>query len=203
MVAPDEVSVTNILCAFSNALVDFMLNGTAIKSALESGKNLDGEACDKIYSSCPLTKEQSLQIFSKLLPNAASASSKWIFYSIWSVVANYHISTIWTNSTNCTLSFMLFISLNKYIAWIIQIFVFFLVLHQSFRSAIEPCQRCSVIDFKWKLLDLQMTWFHRLVLFLIRERLESFLFCAELPSVNIMWSVDQRLANTFQDWSHL
>lgn len=53
-----------------------MLNGTAIKEALESGKNLDGETCDKIYSSCPLTKEQSLQIFSKLLPTAASVSSK-------------------------------------------------------------------------------------------------------------------------------
>lgn len=57
--------------SLSNALVEYMLNGTAIKEALQNGKNLDGDTCEKIYSFCPLTKEQSLQIFSKLLPTTA------------------------------------------------------------------------------------------------------------------------------------
>lgn len=59
----------------SNALIDFMLNGTAVKEALENGKNLDADACEKIYSSCPLDKQQSLQILSKLLPGANAASN--------------------------------------------------------------------------------------------------------------------------------
>lgn len=59
----------------SNALVDFMLNGTAVKQALEKGKDLDADDCDKIYNSCPLTKEQTLQILSKMLPGAGAASN--------------------------------------------------------------------------------------------------------------------------------
>lgn len=55
----------------SNALIEYMLNGTAVKEALENGKNLDADACDKIYSSCPLDKEQTLQILSKLMPGSA------------------------------------------------------------------------------------------------------------------------------------
>lgn len=54
-----------------------MLNGTAVKEALEHGKNLDADPCEKIYTSCPLTKEQSLQILAKLIPGAASAAN-WI-----------------------------------------------------------------------------------------------------------------------------
>lgn len=60
---------------FSNALVDFMLNGTAVKQALEKGKDLDADDCDNIYNSCPLTKEQTLQILSKMLPGAGAASN--------------------------------------------------------------------------------------------------------------------------------
>lgn len=52
-----------------------MLNGTAVKEALEHGKNLDADPCEKIYTSCPLTKEQSLQILAKLIPGAASAAN--------------------------------------------------------------------------------------------------------------------------------
>lgn len=60
---------------FSNALIDFMLNGTAVKEALTHGKNLDADPCDKIYSSCPLDKEQTLQILAKMLPGASSATN--------------------------------------------------------------------------------------------------------------------------------
>lgn len=47
-----------------------MLNGTAVKEALEHGKNLDADPCEKIYNSCPLDKNQTMQILSKLLPGA-------------------------------------------------------------------------------------------------------------------------------------
>lgn len=60
---------------FSNALIDYMLNGTAVKEALENGKNLDAEPCDKVYSSCPLDREQMLQILAKLLPGATTATN--------------------------------------------------------------------------------------------------------------------------------
>lgn len=49
-----------------------MLNGTAIKEALENGRNLDADNCDKIYKSCPLDKQQSLQILTNLLPDSAA-----------------------------------------------------------------------------------------------------------------------------------
>lgn len=55
---------------YSNALVDYMVNGTAIKEAIEHGKNLDGDSCDQLYSGCPLDKQQSLKLLTKLLPEA-------------------------------------------------------------------------------------------------------------------------------------
>lgn len=64
-----------IIESFSNALIDYMLNGTAVKEALEYGKNLDADACDKLYSSCPLDKEQTLQILLKLLPGANATTN--------------------------------------------------------------------------------------------------------------------------------
>lgn len=51
-----------------------MIDGTAVKEALANGKNLDADSCDKLYAGCPLDKDQSLQILSKLLPTAASSS---------------------------------------------------------------------------------------------------------------------------------
>lgn len=53
-----------------NALVEYMLDGTAVKEALENGKNLNADNCDKLYAGCPLDKQQSLQVLSKLLPSA-------------------------------------------------------------------------------------------------------------------------------------
>lgn len=61
--------------SFSNALIDFMLNGTAVKEALNHGKNLDAEPCEKIYSSCPLDREQTMQILAKLLPGVNTAAN--------------------------------------------------------------------------------------------------------------------------------
>lgn len=52
-----------------------MLNGTAVKDALASGKNLDADPCDKIYSSCPLNREQTMQILAKLMPGMGAAGN--------------------------------------------------------------------------------------------------------------------------------
>lgn len=54
-----------------------MLNGTAVKEAIENGKNLDADPCDKVYSSCPLDREQMLQILGKLLPSANATTNWW------------------------------------------------------------------------------------------------------------------------------
>lgn len=63
---------------FSNALVDYMLDGTAIKEAIENGKNLNGvKDCDTIYPGCPLNKEQTLDIIGKLLPGGGKP---WLDY---------------------------------------------------------------------------------------------------------------------------
>lgn len=53
-----------------NSLVEYMLDGTAMKQALENGKNLNAESCEKLYAGCPLDKQQSLAVLSKLLPSA-------------------------------------------------------------------------------------------------------------------------------------
>lgn len=46
-----------------------MLNGTAVNEALTLGKELNGPDCDSVYKSCPLDREQSMAVLSKLLPN--------------------------------------------------------------------------------------------------------------------------------------
>lgn len=46
-----------------------MLDGTAIKEALENGKNVSGKECDVIYSQCPLDSTSAMKIVTKLLPN--------------------------------------------------------------------------------------------------------------------------------------
>lgn len=46
-----------------------MLDGTAIKEAIEHGKNLNGtKDCESVYPGCPLDKQQTLNIIGKLLP---------------------------------------------------------------------------------------------------------------------------------------
>lgn len=62
------------VCHALQQCIEYMLNGTAVKEALENGRNLDADACDKIYSSCPLDKEQTLQILSKMMPGGTSSS---------------------------------------------------------------------------------------------------------------------------------
>lgn len=62
----------------SNALVEYMLDGTAIKEAIEHGKNLNGvKDCESIYPGCPLNKDQTLNIIGKLLPGGGKQWMWW------------------------------------------------------------------------------------------------------------------------------
>lgn len=45
-----------------------MIDGTAIKEAVNNGRNGNGRDCDIIYSNCPLDREGALQLMKKLLP---------------------------------------------------------------------------------------------------------------------------------------
>lgn len=46
-----------------------MLDGTAIKEALQNGKNMQERDCDSIYPGCPLDKTTINNMLTKLLPN--------------------------------------------------------------------------------------------------------------------------------------
>nr|XP_032288892.1 uncharacterized protein LOC6633109 [Drosophila virilis] len=51
-----------------NSLVDYLLDGTAIKEALEHGKETNEKACEELYLSCPLDSKSATSILMKLLP---------------------------------------------------------------------------------------------------------------------------------------
>jgi DM4/DM12 family len=51
-----------------NSIIDYMLEGTAIKDAIENGKNPTGRDCDSIYPACPLDRQSALQMMKKFLP---------------------------------------------------------------------------------------------------------------------------------------
>ncbi|XP_037943187.1 uncharacterized protein LOC119676036 [Teleopsis dalmanni] len=58
-----------------NSLVDYLLDGTAIKEALEHGKQVNGKVCEEVYSSCPLDSKTATQVLMKLLPKKAADKS--------------------------------------------------------------------------------------------------------------------------------
>ncbi|KAJ8965454.1 hypothetical protein NQ317_000433 [Molorchus minor] len=51
-----------------NTLFSYVLDGTAIKQAVEIGKAGDLEKCSTLYPKCPVTKENILKVISSLLP---------------------------------------------------------------------------------------------------------------------------------------
>lgn len=53
---------------YRNSLVDYLLDGTAIKEALEHGKETNEKACEELYLSCPLDSKSATSILMKLLP---------------------------------------------------------------------------------------------------------------------------------------
>jgi len=48
--------------------VDYLLDGTAIKEALEHGKRANDRACEEVYSNCPLDSKSATDILMKLMP---------------------------------------------------------------------------------------------------------------------------------------
>lgn len=52
----------------SNSIVEYMLDGTAIKEAISNGKNPSGRDCDSVYPACPLDRQSALQMMKKFLP---------------------------------------------------------------------------------------------------------------------------------------
>ncbi|KAH8236359.1 hypothetical protein KR026_000330 [Drosophila bipectinata] len=51
-----------------NSLVDYLLDGTAIKEALEHGKRSGERPCEEVYSNCPLDSKSATEIIMKLMP---------------------------------------------------------------------------------------------------------------------------------------
>lgn len=45
-----------------------MLDGSAIKQAIEMGKSGDADKCAQLYTKCPVTKENVLKVIASLLP---------------------------------------------------------------------------------------------------------------------------------------
>ncbi|XP_050510948.1 uncharacterized protein LOC126887450 [Diabrotica virgifera virgifera] len=52
----------------NNTLLSYMLDGTAVKEAAETGKANDEEQCNNKYPKCPLTKDNVLKVLGSLLP---------------------------------------------------------------------------------------------------------------------------------------
>ncbi|KAL9693112.1 hypothetical protein quinque_012397 [Culex quinquefasciatus] len=57
-----------ILALSENSLVDYMLDGTAIKEAIKHGKSQTTRSCDDMYKTCPLDRQSALQVFKKMFP---------------------------------------------------------------------------------------------------------------------------------------
>ncbi|XP_050316253.1 uncharacterized protein LOC126750643 [Anthonomus grandis grandis] len=57
-----------ILSFAKNSLFTYVLDGTAVKEALDIGKSNDAESCVARYSKCPLTREKVLKIMANLVP---------------------------------------------------------------------------------------------------------------------------------------
>ncbi|XP_052866511.1 uncharacterized protein LOC128272687 [Anopheles cruzii] len=57
-----------ILALSENSIVDYMLDGTAIKEAIKNGKMQTARTCDEMYPSCPLDRQSTLKLFKKMFP---------------------------------------------------------------------------------------------------------------------------------------
>lgn len=45
-----------------------MVDGTAVKQAVDLGKQSDPEKCGSLYSKCPVNRENIMQVINTLLP---------------------------------------------------------------------------------------------------------------------------------------
>lgn len=53
---------------FSNSLFSYMLDGTAIKQAVDLGKQDNFDSCESLHTKCPINRENIMQIIENLLP---------------------------------------------------------------------------------------------------------------------------------------
>jgi hypothetical protein len=67
----DQIEQT-ISTLAQNSIVDYLLDGTAIKEAIENGKNIDGRDCDVIYMACPLDRKAAIDMMRKFFPVPAA-----------------------------------------------------------------------------------------------------------------------------------
>ncbi|KAG5669733.1 hypothetical protein PVAND_000027 [Polypedilum vanderplanki] len=51
-----------------NSIVEYMLDGTAIKEAISNAKSPTGRDCDSIYLACPLDRQSALNLMKKFFP---------------------------------------------------------------------------------------------------------------------------------------
>ncbi|XP_055905330.1 uncharacterized protein LOC129940852 [Eupeodes corollae] len=69
MKAGSDDQIDHIIHTLSeNSLVDYLLDGTAIKEALENGRKINGKECELIYSSCPVDSKTAMNVVTTLLP---------------------------------------------------------------------------------------------------------------------------------------
>ncbi|KAJ3649553.1 hypothetical protein Zmor_021289 [Zophobas morio] len=57
-----------IFALTNNTLFSYMLDGTAVKQAIDMGKEGDSERCSSLYSKCPISKENVMKVIASLLP---------------------------------------------------------------------------------------------------------------------------------------
>ncbi|XP_044264731.1 uncharacterized protein LOC123011391 [Tribolium madens] len=57
-----------IYAVANNTLFSFMLDGTAVKQAVDMGKEGDIEKCSSLYAKCPISKENVMKVIASLLP---------------------------------------------------------------------------------------------------------------------------------------
>lgn len=63
------LSYFNTINFYSNPLFSYMLDGSAIKQAVDMGKTGNLEKCASLYMKCPVSKENITQIITNLLPS--------------------------------------------------------------------------------------------------------------------------------------
>lgn len=57
-----------IFFVYRNSMVNYIIDGTAIKEAVENGKTENGIDCDQIYSGCPINQQSAMAILTNMLP---------------------------------------------------------------------------------------------------------------------------------------
>jgi hypothetical protein len=53
---------------YSNSMFSQLLDGTAVKQAVDMGKTGDTEKCSSLYAKCPVSKENLVKVIASLLP---------------------------------------------------------------------------------------------------------------------------------------